>query len=182
MAQIKPKQVKRFRSVTSGVPEKQQISSPVWLASAARALKSVLQGILLSSEGEKLNSMNLVLYMAPIAVLFLVPATFLMEENMVGITIALARDDVKIIFYLLFNSALAYCVNFTNFLVTKHTSPLTLQVLGNVKGAVAVVISILMFKNPISATGVNISFYLFQSQGRKNNASPDLCEYSYIKM
>ncbi|CAL5422664.1 unnamed protein product [Camellia sinensis] len=123
-------------------------------ATAARALKSVLQGILLSSEGEKLNSMNLVLYMAPIAVLFLVPATFLMEENMVGITIALARDDVKIIFYLLFNSALAYCVNFTNFLVTKHTSPLTLQVLGNVKGAVAVVISILMFKNPISATGV----------------------------
>ncbi|CAL5342072.1 unnamed protein product [Camellia sinensis] len=37
-------------------------------ATAARALKSLLQGILLSSEGEKLNSMNLLLYMAPIAV------------------------------------------------------------------------------------------------------------------
>ncbi|CAL5422665.1 unnamed protein product [Camellia sinensis] len=123
-------------------------------ATAARALKSVLQGILLSSEGEKLNSMNLLLYMAPIAVLFLIPATLLMEENMVGITIALARDDIKIIFYLLFNSALAYCVNLTNFLVTKHTSALTLQVLGNAKGAVAVVISILIFKNPISATGM----------------------------
>ncbi|GMP26306.1 hypothetical protein CsSME_00002797 [Camellia sinensis var. sinensis] len=66
--------------------------------------------------------------MAPIAVLFLIPATLLMEENMVGITIALARDDIKIIFYLLFNSALAYCVNLTNFLVTKHTSALALQV------------------------------------------------------
>ncbi|KAI3930636.1 hypothetical protein MKX01_037082, partial [Papaver californicum] len=50
-------------------------------ATAARALKSVLQGILLTSEGEKLNSMNLLLYMAPIAVVFLLPATLFMEEN-----------------------------------------------------------------------------------------------------
>lgn len=77
---------------------------------------------------EKLNSMNLLLYMAPIAVVFLLPATLIMEENVVGITLALARDDVKIIWYLLFNSALAYFVNLTNFLVTKHTSALTLQV------------------------------------------------------
>ncbi|XP_028552519.1 probable sugar phosphate/phosphate translocator At3g11320 isoform X2 [Dendrobium catenatum] len=96
-------------------------------ATAARALKSVLQGILLSSEGEKLNSMNLLLYMAPIAVVFLLPATLFMEENVVGITLALARKDVKIIWYLLFNSSLAYFVNLTNFLVTKHTSALTLQ-------------------------------------------------------
>ncbi|KAI5578908.1 hypothetical protein POPTR_008G063400v4 [Populus trichocarpa] len=97
-------------------------------ATAARALKSVLQGILLSSEGEKLNSMNLLLYMAPIAVVILLPVTLVMEENVVGITVALARDDSKIIWYLLFNSALAYFVNLTNFLVTKHTSALTLQV------------------------------------------------------
>ncbi|XP_061997342.1 probable sugar phosphate/phosphate translocator At3g11320 isoform X1 [Rosa rugosa] len=123
-------------------------------ATAARALKSVLQGILLSSEGEKLNSMNLLLYMAPIAVVFLLPATLIMEDNVVGITLALARDDVKIIWYLLFNSALAYFVNLTNFLVTKHTSALTLQVLGNAKGAVAVVVSILIFRNPVSVTGM----------------------------
>lgn len=72
--------------------------------------------------------MNLLLYMAPIAVVFLLPATLFMEENVVGITLALAREDVKIIWYLLFNSALAYFVNLTNFLVTKHTSALTLQV------------------------------------------------------
>ncbi|KAK4277878.1 hypothetical protein QN277_015805 [Acacia crassicarpa] len=123
-------------------------------ATAARALKTVLQGILLSSEGEKLNSMNLLLYMAPMAVVFLLPATLVMEENVVGITLALARDDVKIIWYLLFNSALAYFVNLTNFLVTKHTSALTLQVLGNAKGAVAVVVSILIFRNPVSVTGM----------------------------
>lgn len=123
-------------------------------ATAARALKSVLQGILLSSEGEKLNSMNLLLYMAPVAVVLLLPATIIMEENVVGKTIALAREDVKILWYLLFNSALAYFVNLTNFLVTKHTSALTLQVLGNAKGAVAVVVSILIFRNPVSVTGM----------------------------
>nr|GEY17045.1 probable sugar phosphate/phosphate translocator At3g11320 [Tanacetum cinerariifolium] len=97
-------------------------------ATAARALKTVVQGILLSNEGEKLNSMNLLLYMAPIAVVLLLPATLYMEENVVGITIALARQDFGIVWLLLFNSALAYFVNLTNFLVTKHTSALTLQV------------------------------------------------------
>ncbi|XP_022550994.1 probable sugar phosphate/phosphate translocator At3g11320 [Brassica napus] len=98
--------------------------------------------------------MNLLLYMAPIAVVFLLSATLIMEKNVVGITIALARDDFRIVWYLLFNSALAYFVNLTNFLVTKHTSALTLQVLGNAKGAVAVVVSILIFKNPVSVTGM----------------------------
>lgn len=72
--------------------------------------------------------MNLLLYMAPIAVVLLLPATLYMEENVVGITIALARQDFGIVWLLLFNSALAYFVNLTNFLVTKHTSALTLQV------------------------------------------------------
>jgi hypothetical protein len=66
--------------------------------------------------------------MAPVAVVLLLPATLFMEENVVGKTIALARQDFKIIWYLLFNSCLAYFVNLTNFLVTKHTSALTLQV------------------------------------------------------
>ncbi|EFJ15928.1 hypothetical protein SELMODRAFT_85074 [Selaginella moellendorffii] len=123
-------------------------------ATAARALKSVLQGILLSSEGEKLNSMNLLLYMAPIAVVLLLPATLIMEPNVVGITIALARTNFSIIGLLLVNSATAYFVNLTNFLVTKHTSALTLQVLGNAKGAVAVVVSILLFRNPVSVVGM----------------------------
>lgn len=143
-------------------------------ATAARALKSVLQGILLSSEGEKLNSMNLLLYMAPIAVVFLLPATLLMEKNVLGITIALAREDIKIVWYLLFNSSLAYFVNLTNFLVTKHTSALTLQVLGNAKGAVAVVISILIFRNPVSVTGMlgyslTVVGVILYSEAKKRN-------------
>ncbi|XVE76494.1 hypothetical protein DITRI_Ditri12bG0178100 [Diplodiscus trichospermus] len=123
-------------------------------ATASRAFKSVLQAILLSSDEEKLNSMNLLMYMAPIAVAFLLPATWLMEGNVVAITLALARKDIKIVYYLLFNSSLAYFVNLANFLVTKHTSALTLQVVGNAKGAVAVVVSILIFRNPVSFIGM----------------------------
>jgi hypothetical protein len=51
-----------------------------------------------------------------------------MEDNVVGVTIELAKKDFTIVWLLLFNSCLAYFVNLTNFLVTKHTSALTLQV------------------------------------------------------
>jgi uncharacterized membrane protein len=118
--------------------------------------------------------MNLLLYMAPIAVVLLLPATLIMEKNVVGITIALARDDFRIVWYLLFNSALAYLVNLTNFLVTNHTSALTLQVLGNAKGAVAVVVSILIFKNPVSVTGMlgyslTVCGVILYSEAKKRN-------------
>jgi hypothetical protein len=40
-----------------------------------------------------------------------------------------------------------------SFLVTKYTSPLTLQVLGNAKGVIAAIISILIFLNPVTVSG-----------------------------
>ena len=72
--------------------------------------------------------MNLLLYMAPIAMLVLLPISLLVEPNVLGTTVALARKDPFIVLYIAVNSAMAYFVNLTNFLVTKHTSPLTLQV------------------------------------------------------
>lgn len=123
-------------------------------ATVGRALKTVLQGILLSSEEEKMDSMDLLRYMAPVAVLLLVPATLAMERDAFGVVAGLAREDPSFLWLLLCNSCLAYFVNLTNFLVTKHTSPLTLQVLGNAKGAVAVVVSILIFRNPVTVVGM----------------------------
>ncbi|CAA3024010.1 probable sugar phosphate phosphate translocator At5g04160 [Olea europaea subsp. europaea] len=123
-------------------------------ATAARAFKSVLQGVLLSSEGEKLNSMNLLLYMSPIAVVVLLPAALTMEPNVWDVTISLALEHKFMWVLLLLNSSMAYGANLCNFLVTKHTSALTLQVLGNAKGAVAVVISILLFRNPVTFIGI----------------------------
>ncbi|GFY84717.1 nucleotide-sugar transporter family protein [Actinidia rufa] len=123
-------------------------------ATAARAFKSVLQGILLSSEGEKLNSMNLLMYMSPIAVLVLLPATLVMEPDVLEVTLSLGLEHKLMWILLSVNSLAAYLANLSNFLVTKHTSALTLQVLGNAKGAVAVVISILLFQNPVTFIGI----------------------------
>lgn len=123
-------------------------------ATAARAFKSVLQSILLSSEEEKLNSMNLLLYMSPIAVVALIPAVFIMEPNVLEVFVSLGIQHRFMWMVLLLNSVMAYSANLTNFLVTKNTSALTLQVLGNAKGAVAVVISILLFQNPVTAIGI----------------------------
>ncbi|KAK4757372.1 hypothetical protein SAY87_018673 [Trapa incisa] len=123
-------------------------------ATAARAFKSVLQGVLLSSEGEKLNSMNLLLYMSPIAVVVLLPSTLVMEPGVLDVIIELGKEHKFMWLLLILNSATAYVANLSNFLVTKHTSALTLQVLGNAKGAVAVVISIMLFRNPVTVMGI----------------------------
>jgi len=75
-----------------------------------------------------MDSMDLLRYMAPVAVLLLVPATLAMERDAFGVVADLAREDPSFLWILLCNSCLAYFVNLTNFLVTKHTSALTLQV------------------------------------------------------
>ncbi|KHN04324.1 Putative sugar phosphate/phosphate translocator [Glycine soja] len=115
---------------------------------------SVVQGILLTSEAEKLHSMNLLLYMAPLAAMILLPFTLYIEGNVLALTIEKAKGDPFIVFLLLGNATVAYLVNLTNFLVTKHTSALTLQVLGNAKAAVAAVVSVLIFRNPVTVMGM----------------------------
>ena len=123
-------------------------------STAGRALKSVVQGILLTAEGEKLHSMNLLRFMAPMAAGILLPVTLYVEGNVAAITAEKAREDPWILFLLVGNATVAYLVNLTNFLVTKHTSALTLQVLGNAKAAVAAVVSILIFRNPVTVMGM----------------------------
>ncbi|KAJ8767629.1 hypothetical protein K2173_018187 [Erythroxylum novogranatense] len=123
-------------------------------STAGRALKSVVQGILLTSEAERLHSMNLLHYMAPMAALILLPFTLFLEGNVAVITLQKAKVDPFIVFLLIGNATAAYLVNLTNFLVTKHTSALTLQVLGNAKAAVAAGVSVLIFRNPVTVMGM----------------------------
>ncbi|KAK8482012.1 hypothetical protein V6N13_073500 [Hibiscus sabdariffa] len=123
-------------------------------STAGRALKSVVQGILLTSDAEKLHSMNLLLYMAPMAAMILLPLTLYIEGNVARVTLEKAGSDYFIVFLLLGNATVAYLVNLTNFLVTKHTSALTLQVLGNAKAALAAFVSVMIFRNPVTVMGM----------------------------
>jgi hypothetical protein len=70
--------------------------------------------------------MNMLLYIAPILVVVLLITTLLLEPNVLHINIALVHKDVLIMFLLVVDSAMAYFVNLTKFLVTKHTNALTL--------------------------------------------------------
>jgi len=117
------------------------------------------------------------MYMAPIAALLLLPVTLFVEGNVLAITIEKARENTFIIFLLLGNMTMAYLVNLTNFLVTKHTSALTLQVLGNAKAAVAAVISVLIFKNPVTVMGmtgfvITIIGVILYSEAKKRFKAP----------
>jgi len=123
-------------------------------ATAARALKSVLQDKLLSSDTEKLNSVSLLLYMAPMACVLLIVAAHFLEPGIYSIAYHKMSKSPDFVLFLALNCFTAYFVNVTNFLVTKHTSALTLQVLGNAKGIVATIVSILVFQNPVTATGM----------------------------
>ncbi|KAG6743760.1 hypothetical protein POTOM_052461 [Populus tomentosa] len=84
----------------------------------------------------------------------IIPAALIMEPNVLDVTLELGRKHKYMWLLLLLNSTVAFSANLTNFLVTKHTSALTLQVLGNAKGAVAVVISIFIFRNPVTFVGI----------------------------
>lgn len=72
--------------------------------------------------------MNLMLYMSPIAVMALLPVTIFMEPDVMSVTLTLGRQHKYMWLLLLVNSVMAYSANLLNFLVTKHTSALTLQV------------------------------------------------------
>ena len=121
---------------------------------ACRALKSVMQAVLLSSESEKMSSMNLLMYMSPIAMVILVIVATIVEPGGIWDTAKLMVESKFFCFILCFNCFLAYCLNLLNFLVTRYTSALTLQVLGNGKGVVAAGVSIMIFQNPVTFMGM----------------------------
>lgn len=110
--------------------------------------------LLLVDDSERLDSMNLLLFMAPIAAAVLVPLAVLLEPKALSITMFYIADDPKFAVALLINVCLAYFVNLTNFIVTKHTSALTLQVLGNAKGVIAAGVSVMVFRNQLTPLGV----------------------------
>jgi drug/metabolite transporter (DMT)-like permease len=112
-------------------------------ATAARAFKSVLQGVMLSDPSERLDSLSLLMYMAPIAAVALLPATMYFEPAAYSVALQLGSNG-QFWILLAVNSLLAYFVNL------RHTCALTLQVLGNAKGVVAVGLSVAVFRNPVT--------------------------------
>ena len=151
-------------------------------AAAARALKSVMQEALLSDgcacrasplramqrskqafgkpltvlmqRSERMHSLNLLSHMAPMALLMLIPLVLLLERDAAAAAAAAMESQPGFTLALALNCCAAAGVNLANFLVTRATSALTLQVLGKAKSVVAVGVSLLLFRNPVSALGL----------------------------
>lgn len=87
-----------------------------------------MQGILLADQSEKLDSMNLLRLMSPVAMVLLLPAIALLEPGAPFVALQLLTTQPGFLLLIVGNSSLAYIVNFTNFQITKYTSALTLQV------------------------------------------------------
>ena len=87
-----------------------------------------MQAKLLKDEMVKMDSMNLLRIMAPIAALMLLPAIALWEPDALQVALRLLRGQPNFAVLILANASLAYAVNFSNFQITKVTSALTMQV------------------------------------------------------
>ena len=77
---------------------------------------------------EKMDSLNLLRFMAPIAAIILLPATLLLEPDACFTAVDLLCTQPAFGIVLAANSSLAYIVNHSNLQVTKCTSALSLQV------------------------------------------------------
>jgi drug/metabolite transporter (DMT)-like permease len=127
-----------------------------------------------NSNENKLDSMSLLYYMSPVAIVTLGICTFIMEPDAISAFYDAAEMNPPFIAILLGNCFVAYLVNLTNFLVTAHVGALSLQVLGNAKGVVCTIVSIMLFRNPVtfrSVAGYTITMvgvWLYSSSKRRS--------------
>ncbi|PSS00409.1 UDP-galactose transporter like [Actinidia chinensis var. chinensis] len=115
----------------------------------ATSTKTILAESLL--HGYKFDSINTVYYMAPYATMILAGPAVLLEGPGV-IQWFQSHTAVLSSLIIIFGSGvLAFCLNFSIFYVIHSTTAVTFNVAGNLKVAVAVTCSWLIFRNPISA-------------------------------
>jgi len=121
-----------------------------------RCLQSVLQEMLLADTKESVDSITLLYYMAPYAGIFLLVASLALE----GISpfrvllpqpegFAATHGLRSVLGWLLLSSVNAVVLNLLSNQVTKLTSAILLQVLGNVKNCIGILVSVAIFNNPM---------------------------------
>lgn len=116
-------------------------------------LKFVLSSQMLAGR-YKLDSINLLYYMAPPSVALLLPICVVLERDGVISWFADSERTSGDFILLLFSGIISYILNVTLFIVLKATSSVTVTVAGNVKTVLVIGVSILMFKNPVTIMNI----------------------------
>jgi drug/metabolite transporter (DMT)-like permease len=138
------------------------------VACLTTAVQSVLSSVLLTGE-YRLDSVNLLYYMAPLAFLVDLPFAYYFESDAV---MNHSYNDVtanEITFLLLLSGGVAFLLNLSVFFAIKSTSALTFTVFGNLKVVIVIILSVVIFQNEITvfnALGCLVAFV-------------GICSYSY---
>ncbi|KAG6406024.1 hypothetical protein SASPL_133620 [Salvia splendens] len=114
----------------------------------ATSTKTILAESLL--HGYKFDSINTVYYMAPFATMILAVPALLLEGSGVVAWLYTCPSLPSSLIIIFGSGVLAFCLNFSIFYVIHSTTAVTFNVAGNLKVAVAVTCSWLIFRNPIS--------------------------------
>ncbi|CAL9115995.1 UDP-galactose transporter 1 [Musa acuminata AAA Group] len=115
----------------------------------ATSTKTILAESLL--HGYKFDSINTVYYMAPFATMILALPAILLEGAGVVDWLYSHQSICSSMIIIFSSGVLAFCLNFSIFYVIHSTTAVTFNVAGNLKVAVAVLVSWIIFRNPISA-------------------------------
>ncbi|KAM0917526.1 hypothetical protein ACQ4PT_009448 [Festuca glaucescens] len=115
----------------------------------ATSTKTILAESLL--HGYKFDSINTVYYMAPFATMILSIPAIVLEGGGVINWLYTYDSTVPALIIIITSGVLAFCLNFSIFYVIHSTTAVTFNVAGNLKVAAAVLISWMIFRNPISA-------------------------------
>ncbi|EFH63951.1 hypothetical protein ARALYDRAFT_476925 [Arabidopsis lyrata subsp. lyrata] len=114
----------------------------------ATSTKTILAESLL--HGYKFDSINTVYYMAPFATMILGIPALLLEGSGILSWFEAHPAPWSALIIIFSSGVLAFCLNFSIFYVIHSTTAVTFNVAGNLKVAVAVLVSWLIFRNPIS--------------------------------
>lgn len=115
----------------------------------ATSTKTILAESLL--HGYKFDSINTVYYMAPFATMILAVPALLLEGAGVMNWFSTHQSIYSSLIIIIGSGMMAFCLNFSIFYVIHSTTAVTFNVAGNLKVAVAVIASWLVFRNPIPA-------------------------------
>jgi len=119
------------------------------IASLTTSVQSIVSSVLLTG-ALKLDSINLLYYMAPVSFILIFPIALVSEFS------TLSEYDFEkygtsfVLCNLLISGVVAYLLNLCVFFAIKSTSPLTFTVFGNLKVVAVIGISVVIFKNEIT--------------------------------
>jgi len=119
------------------------------ISSLTTSVQSVVSSMLLTGN-LKLDSINLLYYMAPVSFMLIFPVALIFESESLREYDFEVHGTNFIIVNLFVSGIVAYLLNICVFFAIKSTSPLTFTVFGNLKVVAVICISVLIFRNEIT--------------------------------